>query len=123
MPPPHTLSTLRTPADSNVKTPYPCPAHDLFLILRLDALYGQGTGAPRTLSRNRHQNLLIHTFRDGPTMMRSIAGTWLAAWGFRMTLALASRKRSRLTPGRALRGLQLLSQALNLFPQPRIFAL
>src|SRR5207253_2525039 len=50
---------LRTPADGNVKTPYPRPAHDLFLILRLDPLYGQGTGARRTLRRNRHRNLLI----------------------------------------------------------------
>ena len=40
-----------------------------------------------------------------------------------MTLALASRKRSRLTPGRALRGLQFFLQALDLFPQPRIFPL
>ena len=108
MPPLHTLSTLRTPADGNVKTPYPRPAHDLFLILRLDPLYGQGTGARRTLLRNRHQNLLIHSLRDRPTVMRSIAGAWLAAWRFRMTLALASRKWSRLTPGRALRALQLL---------------
>src|ERR1017187_799848 len=123
MPPLHTLPTLRTPADGNVKTPYPRPAHDLFLILRLDPLYGQGTGARRTLRWNRHQNLLIHTLRDGPTLMSSIAGARLAAWGFRMNLALASRKRSRLTPSRALRGLQLLLQALNLFPQPRIFTL
>jgi len=55
--------------------------------------------------------------------MRSIAGARFAAWGFRMTLALASRKRSRLTPGRALRGLQFFLQALDLFPQPRIFPL
>ena len=40
-----------------------------------------------------------------------------------MTLALASRKRSRLTLGRALRGLQFFLQALDLFPQPRIFPL
>jgi hypothetical protein len=40
-----------------------------------------------------------------------------------MTLALAPRKRSRLTPDGALRGLQLFLQALNLFPQPRIFVL
>jgi len=103
MPPLHTLPTLRTPADGNIKTPYPRPAHDLFLILRLDPLYGQRTCACRTLRRKRHQNLLIHSLRDGPTVMCSIADARLATWGFRMTLALASRKRSRLTPGRALR--------------------
>src|SRR5450755_2392423 len=123
MPPLHTLSTLRTPADGNVKTPHPRPAHDLFLILRFDPLQGQGTGAHRTLCRNRHRNLLIHTLRDGPARMRSVAGARLAARGFRMTLALAPRKRSRLTPDGALRGLPLFLQALNLFPQPRVFAL
>src|SRR5450755_670312 len=82
MPPLHTLSTLRTPADGNVKTPHPRPAHDLFLILRFDPLQGQGTGARRTLCRNRHRNLLIHTLRDGPARMRSVAGARLAARGF-----------------------------------------
>ena len=52
---------------------------DATLYGAVNALYGQGTGAPRTLSRNRYQNLLIHTLRDGLTMMRSIAGTRLAA--------------------------------------------
>ena len=123
MPPLHTLPTLRTPADGNVKPPYPCAPYDLFLILRLDPLQGQKTGTRRTLRRNWHRDLHIHTLRQGPTLMPSIAGARLAAWGFRMTLWLAPRKGSRLTPGCALRGLQLLLQALNLFPQPRIFVL
>ena len=123
MPPLHTLPALRTPADGNVETPCPCAPYDLFLILRLNPLQAQRTGTRRTLRRNRYRNLLLHTLRDGPTLLPSIAGTWLAAWGFRMTLALAPRKRSRRTPGCALPGLQLLLQALNLFPQPRIFPL
>ena len=123
MPTLHTLSTLRTPADGNVKTPYPRPAHDLFLILRLDPLQRQGAGARRTLRRNRYWNLLIHTVWHRPTVMLSVAGTRFAAWRLRMTLAQAPRKRGRLTPGRPLCTLQLLLQPPNLFPQPGILAL
>ena len=68
MPPLHPFSTLPTSADGNVKSPYPRPAHDLFLILRLDPLQGQRTGTRRTLRRNRYRNLFIHTLRDRPTL-------------------------------------------------------
>jgi hypothetical protein len=61
MAPLHPFSTLPTSADGNVKAPYPRPAHDLCLILRLDPLQRQGAGARRTLRRNRYWNLLIHT--------------------------------------------------------------
>ena len=90
MPPLHPRSTLPASADGNVKPPYPRPAHDLFLILRLDPLQRQGAGARRTLRRNRYWNLLIHTLGHGPTAMSSVAGARLAAWRLRMTLALAS---------------------------------
>src|SRR6266545_3429039 len=123
MPPLHPFSTLPTSADGNVKAPYPRPAHDLFLILRLDSLQRQGAGARRTLRRNRHWNLLIHTLWHRPTLMLSVAGARFAAWRLRMTLAQASRKRGRLPPGRPLCTLQLLLQAPNLFPQPGILAL
>src|ERR1035437_4949134 len=97
MPPLHTLPTLRTPADGNVKTPYPRPAHDLFLILRLDPLYGQGTGARRTLRWNRRAD--VEEFHSG----RPACGL-----GISDESCAGLAKRSRLTPGRALRGLQLL---------------
>src|ERR1035437_748444 len=119
----HALATLRTAADRNIKPPYPGAAHDLFLILGFDPLYGQRSAASGALLGNCHANLFVYMIRDRSAVVFAVRFPGLASRGFRLTLPLPSRKWSRLAPGGTLRSFQLLLQARILFPQPRILVL
>ena len=61
--------------------------------------------------------------RDRSAIVCAVCFPWFASWGFRLTLPLASRKRSGLTLARTLRAFQLFLQARILFPQSRILVL
>lgn len=123
MAPLHPLAALYTAADRNIKPPDPGAPHDFFLILGFDPFYGQGPAARWALLGNGHGDLFVNMVRDRPAVVFAVRFAGLASRGFRRTLPLPSRKRSRLAPGGTLRSFQLLLQARILFPQPGILVL
>ena len=119
----HALAALYTAADRNIKPPDPGAAHDFFLILCFDPLYHQRSAALWAFLGHGHGDGFVNMIRDRPAVVFAVRFAGLAARGFGRTPTLPSRKRSRLAPGGPLRRFQLLLQARNLFPQPRILVL
>src|SRR5712691_1646387 len=99
MAPLHPLAALYTPANRNIKPPDPGAAHDFFLILRFDPLYGQRSAARGALLGNGNGDRFVDMIRDRSTVVLAVGFPGLASWRSRVALTLTARKWSRVAPG------------------------
>src|SRR6266478_6368296 len=106
-----------TSTDGDIEAPPDRRAHDLLLILRLNAFYFQLASA-LTLSRRQHGDHLIDLLGNGFAMMLAIGCAGLASRWPWIRFPPILGKRSCLSFAGPLSFLQLSLQPLVLFPFP-----